>query len=123
MAGVKQNRLRGTLLAVAVVVLAGVAFSVACQREQPPIARNANSEEKEMTNITVPVEGMSCGACAAQVRKKLKAIEGVRNVHVNLEQRNASIEFESGKVAPEQLTAAINELGYKAGAPAPGKGQ
>lgn len=121
MAGLKQNRLRGAFLAVAVVVLTALVFSVACQRKTH--AQNANSEGKEMTTITVPVEGMSCGACAAQVRKRLKAIEGVRNVHVNLEQRNVSIAFERGKVAPERLTAAIDELGYKAGVPAPSKDQ
>ena len=123
MAGVVHERLRGAFVALAVVIVSALVFSVACQREQVPLAHGANVEGKEMKTATVPVEGMSCAACAAQVKKKLKSIDGVRDVHINLEQRNASIEFEAGKVAPEQLTAAINELGYKAGVPATSNGQ
>lgn len=123
MGGVVHKRLRGAFLAFAIVILGALAFSVACQREHTPVARAANSGGKEIRTITVPIEGMSCGACAASVKKTLKAIEGVREVRVNLEQRNASIEYEPGKVAPEQLTTAINKLGYKTGTPAPGESQ
>ena len=70
-----------------------------------------------MQTVSVPVEGMSCGACAARSKKRLKTIDGVRDVHVNLEERNVRIDYEQGKFVPERLTAAINELGYKAGMP------
>lgn len=123
MAGLEHKRLRGSFLALAVLMPGSLAFSAGCQRQPAPGTRNANSQKKEVRTVTVPIEGMSCGACAARVKKTLKAIDGVREVHVNLEQRNASIEYEQGKVAPERLTAAINGLGYKAGTPAPGGSQ
>lgn len=107
---------------VAILAAAAVLLTTACERVSPQQSA-LKQERTQMQTISVPVEGMSCGACAARLKKTLKAIDGVRDVHVNLEQRNAQIEYERGKVVPERLTAAINELGYKAGAPTPSKNQ
>ena len=88
-----------------------------CQREDRAAVEKASVERKQMATVTVPVEGMSCGACAARVKKTLKAIEGVHKVEVNLEKRAARIQFEQGEVKTDVLTAAITDLGYKAGTP------
>ena len=68
--------------------------------------------------VTIPIQGMSCGACAAGVKKKLKAVKGVQEVEVTLEHRHARVRYAEGEVPLESLVAAINELGYKAGKPA-----
>ena len=68
--------------------------------------------------VAIPIQGMSCGACAAGVKKKLKAIKGVQEVEVNLEHRHARVRYAEAEVPLESLVAAINELGYKAGTPA-----
>jgi copper chaperone CopZ len=65
--------------------------------------------------VSIPVEGMSCVACAARVKRTLKGIEGVQHVEVSLELRDAMVRFLPKKVTPERLEAAINALGYKAG--------
>ena len=88
-----------------------------CQRDDGPAAYKSSVEGKQMAIVNVPVEGMSCGACAARIKKTLKAIEGVHEVEVNLETRAARIRFEEGKVKTDHLTAAITDLGYKAGSP------
>ncbi|MBI3491755.1 MAG: heavy-metal-associated domain-containing protein [Acidobacteria bacterium] len=71
-----------------------------------------------MRTVTVPVNGMICVVCAGRVKNALKAVHGVQDAEVNLEKRNATVQYENGKLNLDQLTRAINELGYKAGVPA-----
>lgn len=81
-------------------------------REAPgsPIA-----QDFAMTTVVMPIEGMSCSACMAQVKKALTSIDGVSDVHVNLIERNARIRFASNKTSSDRLVAAVNALGYRAG--------
>lgn len=75
-------------------------------------------------SVVIPIEGMSCSACVARVKKALKETEGVSGVHVSLEKREAEIRYDSTKISSEKLAEAIDELGYKAGPPrAKEKGQ
>ena len=67
--------------------------------------------------VTIPVEGMSCVSCAATVKRAIQKIEGVTEVEVNLEHRAARVRYIDGKVSPDQLVAAVNHLGYRAGTP------
>jgi copper ion binding protein len=67
--------------------------------------------------IEIPIEGMSCMSCAASVKKTLSAIDGVKNVTVSLEDKNARIKYDTQKVSPKELAEAINKLGYMAGEP------
>src|SRR5438128_10274267 len=71
--------------------------------------------------VIIPVEGMSCVSCAATVKKTLQTIAGVAEVEVSLEHRTARIRYVDGKVSPDQLVAAINRLGYRAGLPRVGE--
>lgn len=68
--------------------------------------------------VTIPVEGMSCVACAAAVKKALKSIDGVSNVEVSLENRTARVTYASDTLSPDSFVTIINKLGYKAGVPA-----
>lgn len=84
-----------------------------------------NEQKKEQEGVAaekvremiIPVEGMSCNACVANIKSTLKPMEGVHGVAVSLEQRNANIAYEPEKVTPEQVQQAINALGFKAGEP------
>lgn len=67
--------------------------------------------------VRIPVEGMSCVACAARIKKTLRAMDGVSDVEVHLGERNARVEFDERRVTPERLAATIKDLGYSAGIP------
>ncbi len=70
------------------------------------------------TNVAIiPVEGMVCASCTARVKKALESVEGVTEVEVSLQRREARVRYVETKVSPKTLVAAINELGYKAGTP------
>lgn len=56
------------------------------------------------------IEGMSCNHCVSHVKEALEALEGVSQVHVNLEGRYATIETKV--VDNVVLKEAIEEEGY-----------
>lgn len=77
----------------------------------------ASPSEANMKTVIIPVGGMSCAACTARIKKALSSIDGVAEVEVNLEKRNARVRYAPSKLAPDRLVAAINGLGYQAGTP------
>ncbi len=70
-----------------------------------------------MRTVTIPVEGMTCAACAGRVRHAVQDIPGVSSVEVDLVGRSARVEYAEGEVTPDQIASAIDALGYTAGAP------
>ncbi len=86
----------------------------ACTSRTAPAA----SKEANMKVVQIPVEGMSCAACVARVKKTLTSIGGVSDVEVSLVERRARVRFDPSRLSPDQLVAAIKGLGYQAGAPA-----
>ena len=103
------------LFLLAAVVLGAFLLQRGPQREMPAAAPDAQT-----ASVTIPIEGMSCAACVAGVKKTLKSMDGVRQVEVRLAERETRVRYEGTKVTPERLAAAINKLGYKAGAPKAG---
>lgn len=88
---------------------AGDSFGEARPRASEPEGRSAT--------VSIPVEGMSCGSCAASIKRATKAIEGVRDVHVDLVGRRARVEYDDAIASLEKIRTAIEELGYKTGTP------
>jgi copper chaperone len=66
-----------------------------------------------MESVTIPIEGMTCGGCVANVERVLKAIDGVQNVNVSLTPGQAVVEFVPGRVDPARLHSAIEDAGYE----------
>lgn len=104
-------------LAAVVIGLALVVVGVSRQEASRP----TRTEEAHMNTVLIPVEGMSCVACAARVKKTLTSIAGVGDVQVSLAERNARVRFDPSRIAPDRLVAAINGLGYQAGTPTEAK--
>ncbi len=61
---------------------------------------------------TVPVVGMACASCAANVEKKLCSLPGVKEVSVSLVGRSALIDFDEGKISLKAMKKEINSIGY-----------
>lgn len=66
-----------------------------------------NIEKKNL-----PVIGMSCAGCAANVQKALRNQNGVKLADVNFANKTASIEFLPDKVTLGQLQNAVRSAGY-----------
>lgn len=63
---------------------------------------------------TLSVQGMTCAGCVRSVQRKLEATPGVRKASVSLESSSATVEYDSGKVRPDALAAAVSSLGFEA---------
>ncbi len=69
--------------------------------------------------ITLPVSGMTCAACQANVQRALVKAPGVSGAAVNLATHSARIEFDDAAIAPEALVERIRDAGYDAELPPP----
>lgn len=114
----RRRRWLGAL--VAALIGAGLIGSMATTGEEPPATSQPATKE-----IVLPVEGLSCVACVARVKKALSAMPGVSGVAVDLAARSVRIGFDSSRVSAEQIATAVERLGYKAGEPqdAPTRGE
>jgi mercuric transport protein len=63
---------------------------------------------------TIRVEGMKCSKCTGSVEKALKATPGVEKVEVNLERKEAVVEYDDQKVTEAKLREVINATGFRA---------
>ena len=61
---------------------------------------------------TIPVVGMACSACSANIEKKLNTLKGVNSASVSLPGRSALIDFNPQVISLEKMKAEINALGY-----------
>jgi P-type Cu+ transporter len=67
--------------------------------------------------VELPITGMTCASCANRIERKLNKLDGV-TASVNYATEKATVEFDPSAVAPEQLVAAVEAAGYRAGTPA-----
>ncbi len=61
---------------------------------------------------TIPVVGMACSACSANVERKLSSLDGVSSVSVSLPGRSALVDFDPEKISLETMKREINNIGY-----------
>ncbi len=71
----------------------------------------ATIEEKQR-QITVPVTGMTCSACASSVENILSKQEGVLECAVNFANESAKIAFDPHQTTPETLRKSLQAIGY-----------
>lgn len=72
--------------------------------------------------VTLRVDGMTCGGCAADIEKALRAVDGVLEARVSYEKSEAWVRYDDRKLTAEKVRGVIDKAGYKVvdGAGAPG---
>ena len=61
---------------------------------------------------TIPVIGMACSVCAANVERKLNSLEGVNSATVSLAGRTALVDYDPEKITLEDMKCEISNAGY-----------
>jgi periplasmic mercuric ion binding protein len=100
--------------------------TLSCERQGKKGEENVNKNamaDQGVQTVTIPVEGMSCSSCVSSVKRKVKSIDGVKQIDVSLEKRQAKISYISEKVSAQTIQEAITSIGYKAGKPIEAKEQ
>ena len=71
-------------------------------------------EKTADANVTIPIGGMTCAACAQRVEKGIKKLEGVASVSVNFATEKATVIYNPQQVRLSVIREAIEKAGYKA---------
>lgn len=62
---------------------------------------------------TLPIEGMTCAACATRIEKGLNRMDGIAEATVNLASERAAVQYDGDAVTLQQVVDKIEHLGYK----------
>src|SRR6059058_6076238 len=65
--------------------------------------------------ILLPIEGMSCAACAATVQEALGGVAGVTSATVNYATGKAAVDYDDGRTHVAELIQTVRSAGYDCG--------
>ena len=63
--------------------------------------------------LTLPITGMSCANCSANITRTVSKLDGVLNANVNFAADQAMISFDSDTISLNSIIATIQDLGFK----------
>ena len=69
-------------------------------------------QTKEATELSFPVAGMTCQACAHSVERALRAVPGVERAEVNFGSHSARVRFDPERTGGAELARAVVAAGY-----------
>jgi len=72
----------------------------------------ASEKDHKSRRIDVPITGMNCAGCAANIEKALRNLGGVENATVNFATARATVLFSPQILKPEDIEKAIVSAGY-----------
>lgn len=61
---------------------------------------------------TIPVIGMACSVCSANVEKKLQSLEGINSASVSLASRTALVDYDPDIISLEDMKREVSNAGY-----------
>ncbi|MDN4493236.1 copper chaperone CopZ [Ureibacillus aquaedulcis] len=65
-----------------------------------------------MQNVTLNVQGMSCGHCVKAVEGSVGELEGVNGVAVKLDEALVDVSFNESQITLDKIKETIEEQGY-----------
>jgi Cu+-exporting ATPase len=63
-------------------------------------------------NLSLPVTGMSCANCAANIERSLKKLSGIQEASVNFASEKASVRFDPGQIDIKAVVDNVERAGY-----------
>ncbi|CAF1401277.1 unnamed protein product [Rotaria sordida] len=66
------------------------------------------------TKKVFSVNGMTCQSCVKNIERNVGKIDGVKSVQVSLDDKEAHVEFDSGKTTEQAVIDKITGLGFQA---------
>ena len=64
-----------------------------------------------MENLTLQINGMSCGHCVSRVQKALSGLDGVEVKQVDV--GSAELSYDPARVAPDRILEAVDRIGFE----------
>ncbi len=66
-----------------------------------------------MENVSLRVEGMTCGYCEIAVKDAVRKLPGIKKVKASRRKNEVAIEFDAASVTREQIVNAISGTGSR----------
>ncbi|XP_029307173.1 LOW QUALITY PROTEIN: copper-transporting ATPase 2 [Cottoperca gobio] len=81
--------------------------------------------QRDISNSTVHIwiVGMTCNSCVQSIEGRISEMTGVRSIAVSLKEEKGTITFDPSLTEPEQLRAAIEDMGFDASLTEPASGK
>lgn len=118
---ITQLKFKTMFMKLSILFFLVTAFTItSCAQDQKKVDRATTTEQAQTVatqKIKISVDGMVCSACQSTVKKTIKSLNGVKDVEVSLENKNAFITYYPNLIKPEQIQKAINDKGYTADKP------
>jgi len=76
---------------------------------------NEKTGSPSQERIDLPIMGMSCASCAANIQKNLALLHGVEKANVNFATSRATVMFDPQLVKPQDFISTIRKIGYEVG--------
>jgi Cu+-exporting ATPase len=67
---------------------------------------------KTLSEVSLPISGMSCASCVSHVEGALKELPGVSTVLVNLATNKANLTYDPQLASLEDMRRAVDDVGY-----------
>lgn len=78
-------------------------------------SKHTDANQANSVSVDISIEGMSCMACVAKVKKTLSDLSGINEVKVSLENKSATIQYNPHNISLDKIMQSIDGIGYKAG--------
>ena len=86
------------------------ALSNTSGNSQGPGSKSATDHEV----VKISVQGMTCSSCVQHIQSVVHELPGVESISVTLEAKCATISYDPMKTSPQELCAAIDDMGFEA---------
>lgn len=105
----KADKINKIVLWSVTVVVVGMLIS---PNIIPFLVSNNKAQSVLTKQVTLNVEGMTCGACSVAVKESLERVDGVQKANVTMNPPEAVVIYDPTKVTVKQLTEATKNVGY-----------
>jgi P-type Cu+ transporter len=63
--------------------------------------------------VTLPISGMSCASCAANIERSVRKLEGIEEAAVNFASEQATVRFDPSRTNIDTVVKQVQRAGYK----------
>eukprot|EP00111_Clytia_hemisphaerica_P000292 TCONS_00000743-protein len=75
---------------------------------------DTQDDSVSLETVLIDIQGMKCNSCVNNIENTIGGRESVHQIKVSLEDKNATIDYDSCVESPEQICDAICEMGFDA---------
>lgn len=71
-------------------------------------------ETSQIAECRIHIDGMTCQSCVRNIEGNISKVPGCRSIVVNLEQKEACVQYDGRVTSPSELADRIDDMGFEA---------